>query len=197
MLLVRESREFGIKGSAIRSMLMWPIRGGFVLLSGLILSMLWGCGERSAPSEADQRPRVELRRLSLAEWEKALAQYRGKYVVVDTWATWCVPCREEFPKLVALHRKYRDRGVVVMSVSIDEPKDEPRALEFLRKQEADFPNFLLPYDDWTERWQIKGIPIVLVFDTEGKLLRRFDRDDPDKQFKYEDVDRYLADLVKR
>jgi len=176
---------------------MWPIRGGFVLLSGLVLSMLWGCGERSAPSEADQRPRVELRRLSLAEWEKALAQYRGKYVVVDTWATWCVPCREEFPKLVALHRKYRDRGVVVMSVSIDEPKDEPRALEFLRKQEADFPNFLLPYDDWTERWQIKGIPIVLVFDTEGKLLRRFDRDDPDKQFKYEDVDRYLADLVKR
>ncbi|GBD36866.1 Thiol-disulfide oxidoreductase ResA [bacterium HR36] len=97
--------------------------------------------------------------------------------------------------MVALHRKYKDRGVVVMSVSIDEPKDEPRALEFLRRQEADFPNFLLSYEDWTERWNIKGIPIVLLFDKEGKLLKRFDRDDPDKQFTYEDVDRYLAKLL--
>jgi hypothetical protein len=53
------------------------------------------------------------------------------------------------------------------------------------------------FDEWTNQWNIKGIPIVLVFDREGKLLRRFDRDDRDRQFKYSDVDRFLAELVSK
>jgi len=168
------------------------------LLAGL------GCN-RDSPSPttrpqtqpAPETDRIQLRSVQLVEWQKILAEYRGQYIVVDTWATWCIPCRQEFPELVALHRKYADKGVVVMSVTIDEPKDANKALEFLRQQRADFPNFLIDYDDWTNHWNIKGIPCVLVLDREGKLLRRFDRDDPDRQFKYSDVDRFLAELVSK
>lgn len=167
------------------------------ILSSLFVFVILGCGEPSEQGGSTQAPTVQLRRLSLADWQKNLEKFRGNYVVVDTWATWCLPCREEFPHLVKLHRKYKDKGVVVMSVSIDDPKDEPRAVQFLQQQQADFPNYLLPYDNWIEHWQIKGIPVVLVLDREGKLLKRFDRDDPDRQFSYADVDRYLAELVQR
>jgi thiol-disulfide isomerase/thioredoxin len=178
-----------------------PAALGLVLIT---LLMPLGCN-RDVPSSSatsqvqspQETDRIQLRSVKLAEWQKALAEYRGKYVVVDTWATWCLPCRQEFPHLVALHRKYADKGVVVMSVTIDDPKDAPKALSFLREQQADFPNFLLDFDEWTNQWNIKGIPIVLVFDREGKLLRRFDRDDPDRQFKYSDVDRFLAELVSK
>lgn len=175
---------------------MCKSEGVRVLQCCLFVLGLVGCQERPMPANSTSPAQIQIRRATLAEWQKALQEYRGNYIVVDTWATWCLPCREEFPQVVNLHRKYKDQGVVVMSVSIDEPKDEPRALEFLKSQQAEFPNFLLPYDDWTEHWQIKGIPIVLVLDKEGKLLKRFDRDDPDNPFRYEDVDRFLASLVK-
>lgn len=172
-----------------------------VLLLAALLAGL-GCNrDRPSPSTGSQTQpatdtdRIQLHSVQLTEWQKILAEYRGKYIVVDTWATWCVPCRQEFPELVALHRQYADKGVVVISVTIDEPKDANKALEFLRQQRADFPNFLIDYDDWTNHWNIKGIPCVLVLDREGNLLRRFDRDNPDRQFKYSDVDRFLAELV--
>lgn len=140
---------------------------------------------------------VSLRIVTCKEWDDELKKYRGHYVIVDTWATWCGPCREEFPNLVKIHRRFRDHGVVVMSVSVDDPKAEKPALAFLQEMQADFPNYLVhdPALEWWDKWQIKGIPIVLVFSTEGRLLRRFDRDDPDRQFTYAEVEEYIAQLL--
>lgn len=171
---------------------MWRRYYWVTILSCMIWSGLPGCGNPDNSGE----PTPELRRLRIAEWEGVLARYRGKYVVIDTWATWCGPCVKEFPKLVKLHHKYRDRDVVVLGVSIDDPQYEPQAREFLRKQQADFPNFLIAYDDWVQRWQITAIPLVLVLDQEGKLLRRFDRGAPGSPFTYEDVDRFLSQLLQ-
>jgi len=60
---------------------------------------------------------------------------------VNFWATWCVPCREEFPDLVRLEQKYRDRGVSILGVSIDSAKDLPAVEKFLAKTQPRFPNY--------------------------------------------------------
>ena len=72
----------------------------------------------------------------------AVAAQRGKVVVLNFWATWCVPCREEFPDLVRLEKAYRDRGVSVVGVSIDLPKDMPKVEKFLAASAPDFPNYI-------------------------------------------------------
>ena len=72
----------------------------------------------------------------------AVAKNKGKVVVVNFWATWCVPCREEFPDLVRLEKAYRDRSVAVLGVSIDFQKDLPKVEKFLADHHPDFPNYI-------------------------------------------------------
>jgi hypothetical protein len=106
---------------------------------------------------------------------------------------------EEFPKLVDLHEKYAKDGVVCMSVSVDEPDQKALVQDFLTRNQAYFANYLIDdkSDAWWDKWNIKGIPIVLVFDVDGKLARKFDRDDPDNQFTYADVEKLVVELLNR
>ena len=63
-------------------------------------------------------------------------------MVLNFWATWCVPCREEYPDLVRLEKAYRDRGVSVLGVSIDLPKEMPKVEKFLATSHPEFPNYI-------------------------------------------------------
>ena len=99
-------------------------------------------------------------------------------MVVDFWATWCVPCKKEFPHLVELHRAHAKDGVACLSVSVDDKDRHAAALKFLQGQHADFANFLLDEDQdaWQTRWKIKGVPVVYVYDREGQRVKKFDND---------------------
>ena len=71
----------------------------------------------------------------------AVAARSGRVVLVNFWATWCVPCREEFPDLARLEKAYRGKGLAVLGVSIDSAKDLPAIDKFLAKVQPDFPNY--------------------------------------------------------
>lgn len=61
------------------------------------------------------------------------ANLQGKVILVDVWATWCGPCREQTPKLAALQQKYRDKGLTVVGLSLDEKSDEAEVLKFMKE----------------------------------------------------------------
>jgi len=75
------------------------------------------------------------------ELAAAIGREKGHIVLVNFWATWCVPCREEFPDLVRLEKAYRDQGLRVLGVSTDLAKDLPRIEKFLAAGHPDFPNY--------------------------------------------------------
>ncbi len=139
---------------------------------------------------------VDLRTVKLDGLLKEIAGHKGKLVVVDVWATFCVPCKEGFPHLVALHEKHGKNGLVCMSVTVDEPEVREAALKFLRKQNAGFPNYLLDEEPavWQDHWNVKAIPAVFLF-RDGKQVARFDYDDPDNQFTYADVEKKVVSLL--
>lgn len=160
------------------------------------------------PAKAETRPEgcsviypkigeVRLQVVKFEGVEAAVKAAKGKVAVVDIWATWCIPCKKEFPGLVVLHRKHGGKHLACMSMSIDNADDKDKALKFLKSQDADLANFLVDEEGskWKDRWNIGGIPIVLVFDKEGKLARRFDNSDPDHQFTYEDVTKFVEGLL--
>lgn len=157
-----------------------------------------GCGETPPTGNRSSGGGIDIQVANLATVLAKIAEQQGKVVVVDTWATWCPPCVAEFPELVQIHERLGSQGVVCMSVSMDKVKDKDKALKFLQQKNAAFPNFLI--DDvgaWAEKWNVEGIPMVLVFGPDGKMIRKFDRDGPGAPFTYGEVEKFAQGLVSK
>jgi thiol-disulfide isomerase/thioredoxin len=157
------------------------------------LALAAGPARQSAAADADA---VTLKLVKYPEFIEAVKARRGKVVVIDVWATWCIPCMKEFPHLVELHKRYAKDGVACMSVNLDKAEHEAGALKFLRAKGAAFPNFLLDEKSevWQEKWGLKGIPAVFVFGRDGKVAAKFHSDD-DSKFTYEDVEKKVQELL--
>ncbi|HVB08351.1 MAG TPA: TlpA disulfide reductase family protein [Candidatus Acidoferrales bacterium] len=83
----------------------------------------------------------ELPLIDLAGYRKLIAKYKGKPLVVNFWATWCEPCRAEYPMLVGLAKEYEPKGVVFLGVSYDSNADLNVVSHFLAMYRPDFPNY--------------------------------------------------------
>ena len=90
------------------------------------------------------------------------ADHRDKLVILNFWATWCQPCTLEMPSLEALWSRYRDRGLVVIGVSVD--RGAPRALlePYVRNLKLTFPILLDPDSKTSDRWRVTAIPATFI-----------------------------------
>ncbi len=100
----------------------------------LLLGLLAAAGARGA----DSRIAGELDAAGLS---RLLAREKGRVVLVNFWATWCVPCREEFPGLSRLQQSYGAKGLRVVGVSTDPSSALPAVQKFLAEQRPGFPNY--------------------------------------------------------
>jgi thiol-disulfide isomerase/thioredoxin len=172
---------------------IWP--AAITISMGLVQS-LSRSAEQSPHQESGEEVSIQL--VKYSQLVSAIKSLAGKVIVVDVWADFCIPCKKEFPNLVQLHRRYAKDGLSCISVSVDEPQRKDAALKFLRAQHATFANYLLDEEPtvWQEKWDLKGVPAVFVFDRQGKLARKFDDDDPDHQFTYADVEKLAQKLLQ-
>ena len=98
-----------------------------------------------------------------------LADDKGKVVIVNMWATWCAPCREEMPALDAYYRRHRDQGLVLIALSMDDPKDEAKVREVTKAYS--FP-VGLAHDTYLNGYgRIWRLPLTFVVDRRG-ILRK-------------------------
>ncbi len=102
-----------------------------------------------------------------------LSQWRGKVLVVNFWATWCAPCREEIPGFVRLQEKYRDRGLQFVGIAIDQ-RDKVQA--FAREFGMNYPVLLGGIDSVEMSRQtgnrVGALPYTLLFDRTGRIAGR-------------------------
>jgi len=149
------------------------LRHGSVRRGLLTLPVLFGvagcAGEARLPGSYHVLTGKEIR--------EAVAAQKGSIVVLNLWATWCAPCREEFPALVALDEKYRGRGVRVVAVSVDEPETiDSKVRPFVEQVGAKFPVWVKAEGDPMDfldalNPQLSGaLPETIIYDREGAAV---------------------------
>lgn len=152
----------------------------------------------AAPAEVDGVKLVP------AKWNEYLEFVKPKdgrkFTLVDAWATWCAPCKENFPHVVEMHEKYGPKGLQVISLSMDDMSDSKavkEATEFLVSKKAVFTNLIMneSQDVAFDKLEISAIPSVFLFDAQGKEVHRFTLEDPNDQFTYDQVEKAIEALL--
>ena len=157
---------------------------GLVAAQALALLAALGCARPEATANRSEdvspghRDSVHVTPvLAPATIAQILAEVRrpgAKVTLVNVWATWCVPCRQEFPDLVRLERKHRDQGLRVLFVSTD--FDSSDAVKFLAEQGVGYLSLFKVGDDMgfinglSPKWS-GALPATFVYDADGRLIR--------------------------
>lgn len=127
------------------------------------------------PSSAANLPLIDV-----AGYERALAKYRGKPIMVAFWATWCEPCRWEFPLVVQLAHEYQPKGLAVFGVNLDDDADMHLVRDFLAKNQPPFPSYRQKpgidvdafYRGVNPAWT-GTMPQTIFYDRNGKMAEYF------------------------
>ena len=125
-------------------------------------------------SEQAQNIEIEIKKLNESGLDQLIAQRNGKFLFLNVWATWCVPCREEFPDLVKLAYVYKNTDVEIVGLSVDYPDEiESKIIPFLRQNKVNFQNYVQNFESQenlisklNKNWG-GAIPATFVFDTMG------------------------------
>ncbi|MBU0735622.1 MAG: TlpA family protein disulfide reductase [Proteobacteria bacterium] len=103
----------------------------------------------------------------------SLEQYKGRVVLLDFWATWCPPCRMTIPVLIKLQDQYRDNGLVILGVSIDDPKQitDKDMQHFIRMTKINYPVFRFNQKILEDYFsgQALSVPTMFIIDRNGKI----------------------------
>ena len=103
---------------------------------------------------------------------KTLTDYRGKVVLLNIWATWCPPCREEMPSIQALHETFRARGFTVVAVSIDQAGDEQKIRDFVKEYGLTFEVLHDPAGSIQQIYQTTGVPENFLIGADGTIRKK-------------------------
>jgi thiol-disulfide isomerase/thioredoxin len=154
----------------------------------VLLALLSGGTAQAAPKITPARLETVL---------DAIRKPGARAVLVNVWATWCEPCREEMPDLVRAYRAHKAEGLRLVLVSSDDEENRAEAEKFLTSQGVDVDSFLKVGDDMAfingieKRWT-GALPASFIFDGRGRLLHFWPR-----QITRDELDAKLTEALKR
>ncbi len=172
---------------------------GFVLL--IIALLIYGListnstGDKEGAIEPSARKKAPDKKLPVlgSKGERSLADWRGKLIVVNLWASWCDPCRDEAPALERIWRKNRKKGVVMVGLDTMDVTDD--ALKFVREFKLTYPMLRDGDGERKRAWGASGVPETYLVDRGGRIawIRRGPIEGPELQ---RAIDRVLKEDSK-
>ncbi|HSG45825.1 MAG TPA: TlpA disulfide reductase family protein [Anaerolineales bacterium] len=154
----------------IRQIIPFILLGlGLILIAVSGFHILDGASAQNDLSTVPVRvdfPAPELTLTDLNGETRSLVDYRGQVILVNLWATWCPPCKEEMPTLQAFHDKYNDDGFAVIAINDGDPS--PDVLQFVQDYKLTFPVWLDPtYIATEDAFKTLNLPSSFVIDRNG------------------------------
>jgi thiol-disulfide isomerase/thioredoxin len=158
----------------------WPLYvGASLLLLFLLAAVIWkvagvdaGGGRAATARVGSLAPEIELPRLveGRPSNSEKLTSFTGRPVVVNFWATWCAPCRDEFPLIQAKYAQYRDsHRLVIVGIDVQGDGGPTAAQRFVRQFGATFPIWLDTDGTAEEAYRVQALPTTVFIDREGQI----------------------------
>ncbi|MGH8548688.1 MAG: redoxin domain-containing protein [Methylococcales bacterium] len=136
----------------------------------------------AAARAMEPRPLPDYRtRLLGSDQEVGFAGFFGQAILIKTWATWCPPCREETPDFEAIYQRYRDQGLVVIGVNIDEGQADEAVARYVRGMGISFAIWRDPNNRFSKRFRSLGAPETFLVDRNGMIIRHWQGPGPQCQ----------------
>ena len=161
----------------------------FVALTATAVGAQNSGSSGAAPSARKSTAASDPPLIDLAGYDRALAKYHGKPLLVTFWATWCEPCRDEFPMVVELAKQYGPQGLAVFGVSLDDDADIRLVRRFLARNQPAFPNYRQKpgidvdsfYRGINPGWS-GTMPETIFYDRNGQIAGHFVGEQPRSAF---------------
>jgi peroxiredoxin len=152
----------------------WTIVLGIVaLLAVLLAAATHYLGDELFPvSVGSDAPPMQGSTLDGAKRTKTLADYKGKVVLLNVWATWCEPCRVEMPSIEKLHRDFGAQGLAVVAVSVDDAGTEDHIRDFAKELGITFEILHDPTRITSTNYQITGYPETFIIARDGTIRKK-------------------------
>ncbi|MDB4887473.1 MAG: resA [Gemmatimonadetes bacterium] len=152
----------------------WSVVGAIILLLGVALFVATRMlGDELFPvSVGSDAPPLRAVTLDSTHRVKTLADYKGRVVLLNVWATWCEPCREEMPSIEKLHREFGPQGLSVVAVSLDDAGTESHIRDFVKQYGLTFEILHDPSQVTKKNYQLTGFPETFIIGREGKIRRK-------------------------
>jgi peroxiredoxin len=128
--------------------------------------------EKTAACKADRKANLDFTLKDRNGESVRLEDFRGKAILLNYWATWCGPCKVEIPIFNELYAKYRDQGLVILGISVDD--DEPTLKEFVKKTPMNYPVLLAAGQEEVleAAGEVYGYPTSFFIDRSGSVCGR-------------------------
>ena len=157
------------------------------VLSGLLLTVFAATSLASSGLEGQQAPDFALK--SATGENLRLSEYRGDVVMINFWATWCGPCRQEMPLLDELYNRYQRVGFNLLGVNIDD--DSSRAMKMATELGVSFPVLFDSRKEVSKLYEVNAMPVTVLVDREGNVRHVHHGYKPGYEEKYLDEIRSL------
>ena len=140
-------------------------------INGAVLVLVLGLGGCTLPSGGSSQPAPQFSLPNLDGKQVSLKDFANKVIIVDFWATWCGPCRQEIPHLNRLYEDYRGKGFEIVGISMD--TDEPESIKkFTRDFKMEY-TIVIGNENVAQDFGLMGYPTTIIIDRKGNIVKKY------------------------
>jgi cytochrome c biogenesis protein CcmG/thiol:disulfide interchange protein DsbE len=141
------------------------------MVSMILLSLLPGTAQDQAQRGTDPSVAPDFALIDFEGRLLTLSDYKGKTVLLNFWASWCVPCQAEIPRFLEWQRRYGDQGLQVIGMSMDD--DEKSARKFASRLKVNYPLAMATEKLAASYGGVLGLPATFIIDRDGKIVAKY------------------------